>query len=109
MKHARNENYTRSLCGAPNPYIWRVVGSILLALPIVYVTMAMADGGYFSKPALYLLSPGFVLGLRAMKHANGFFDALGTFGRTAIPVNLIYWSSILFGGFCLRARGKTAK
>jgi hypothetical protein len=52
----------------------------------------------------YVLSPGFILGMPTMSPASGFSDALGQFGRIAIPVNLIYWSLLLFGLFSLRAR-----
>jgi hypothetical protein len=68
--------------------------------------MAMSDGGYIPKPLVYVVSPGFVIGLRAMGRASGFLDAIGNFGMTAIPVNVIYWSSILFGILSLRARSK---
>ena len=104
-KRAINESYNR-LLGEPNPYVWRAVGSFLLAIPITWCTMAMADGGHLPKLLVYLLSPGFVIGLRAMNQASGFLDALGRFGRTALPLNTIYWSSILFGFFSLRAKTK---
>jgi hypothetical protein len=106
IKRASHVSYIRLLCGDPNPYVWRAIGSLLLALPIVYCTMAMADGEHLPKSMVYVLSPGFVIGLRAMKQGGDFLDALGRFGRTAIPLNMIYWSSILFGVFSLRAKVK---
>jgi hypothetical protein len=101
--NAGDRNLVRLLCGAPNPYVRRAVGSFLLALPIVYITMAMTDGEYLPKALIYALSPGIVIGLRAMRQADGFLDSLGKFGMMAIPINMIYWSSILFGIFSLRA------
>jgi hypothetical protein len=106
MKRTSNVSYIRLLCGDPNPYIWRAIGSLLVALPIVYCTMAMADGEHLSKFLVYVLSPRFVIGLRAIKQDSNFLDALGIFGMTAIPLNMIYWSSILFGIFSLRSRVK---
>jgi hypothetical protein len=102
-KRARDRNLIRLLCGNPNSYVWRAVGSFLLALPIVYITMAVSDGNHLPKALIYAVSPGIAIGLRAMMQSDGFLDALGKFGMVAIPINVIYWSSILFGIFSLRA------
>ena len=100
--------FERYAFATKHPYVWRAIGSLLLALPIAFLMIGIADGAHLLTPLLYLLSPGYVLGLRAMDHARGSvgLEPLGIFGRTAISANLIYWSSILFGFFSLRARAK---
>jgi hypothetical protein len=108
----RERSYIRSLCDAPAPYfpgphVLRGIASFLLALPIVYLTMAAADGEHIPTALVYVLSPGFIMGLHWMSTASGFFDALARFGEVAIPVNVIYWSSLLFGLFSLIERRKS--
>jgi hypothetical protein len=91
----------------PGPYVLRGIASVLVALPIVYVTMAAADGGHIPTVLVYVLSPGFIMGMRWMSTASGFLDALRRFGEVAFPVNVVYWSSLLFGLFSLIERRKS--
>ena len=88
----RDGQYIRSLCGEPksHPYLWRSMGAFLLSVPVVYFTMALADGEHLPKFLVYALSPGYILGLWAMKYASGFSDGLRIFGETAFPNNLLY-------------------
>ena len=65
-----------------------------------------ADKGHLPGSLVFLLSPGYVLGLLATQHVNNFGEALNESMLMWLSVDLIYWSSILFGLFSLRARGK---
>jgi len=102
----RHENYTRSLYGKPSPHIRRAVGSLILALPMAGLMIGLADKGHLPGRSIYLLSPGYVLGILASQQARSFGESLQEFGITALSVNLIYWSLILFGLFSLLARAR---
>src|SRR5277367_2737481 len=61
-----------------------------LTLLLTFVSIAIADHETTPQFLRYIISPGFVLGLRFMA-GRGFFDALGSFGRIAFTVNMIYF------------------
>jgi|SRR5579862_8412964 len=93
-------SYIRSLCGDPEPYktgpyVLRAFTSVLLALPIVYLTMAAADKGHLPMALIYVLSPGFIIEMRMMFPTFSVIDVLRPF-EVAILLNMAYWSSLLF-------------
>jgi hypothetical protein len=67
----------------------------LLTLFLTYLSLAIAD--HVGTPDLvrYVFSPGYVLGMR-LATGNGLLDTLGSFGRIAITVNMIYFGFISF-------------
>jgi hypothetical protein len=75
-----------------------VVGGLLTLLS-TYLSLAIADHVGTPDFVRYLLSPGFMLGMR-FASGTGFFERLDSFGRIAVTVNLIYYGFIMF--FVLR-------
>jgi hypothetical protein len=68
----------------------------------------VADKGNFPAPLSFLLSPGYLVGLFATRHVSNFGEALNESMLIWLLVNLVYWSSILFGLLSLRAAVKGA-
>ncbi|MGA7560377.1 MAG: hypothetical protein WBV60_10020 [Terriglobales bacterium] len=66
-----------------------------LTLMLTFASIAIADHETTPQLLRYVISPGFVLGLRYMT-GRGFFDALGSFERIAFTVNIIYFGLITF-------------
>ena len=106
FKHEEGSSLIRTLCGEPSPLVWRAIGSLLLGAPTALLTMGFADQE--SLPMIgWLLSPGGELGIIVQRHATGsFINNFMSFVWTALSANLIYWSSIYFWLFSLRARSR---
>jgi hypothetical protein len=66
-----------------------------LTLMLTFGSIAIADHETTPQLLRYILSPGFVLGLRFMT-GRGFLDALGSFGRIVFTINMIYFGLISF-------------
>jgi hypothetical protein len=66
----------------------------------------MADKGHLPGALKHLLSPGYMIGLRAIEHDNGSWNAFELSVMTALSVNLIFWASILFRILTLWAGSK---
>ncbi len=66
-----------------------------LTLLLTYFSLAIAD--HVGTPQLirYVFSPGYVLGVHLASGAS-LLEALGSFGRIALTVNLIYYGLISF-------------
>jgi len=56
------------------------------------MSIAIADHPATPQFVRYLLSPGYVLGLRLMS-GHSFLDALSVFGWTAFSVNMLYFGA----------------
>src|SRR6266550_5607500 len=69
-----------------------LIGSFLTLL-MTYLSLAIADRPTTPQVVRYVFSPGYVLGVR-FATGKGFLDTLGSFGRIAIAVNMIYYGSI---------------
>jgi hypothetical protein len=67
----------------------------LLTLLLTYVSLAIADHATTPQLVRYVFSPGYVLGVR-FATGKGLLDTLGSFGRIAVTVNMIYFGSISF-------------
>jgi hypothetical protein len=71
----------------------QVLIGILLTLFLTYLSIAIADRPTAPQFVRCVISPGFVLGLR-FANGNEFLDWLGSFGRIAVTVNVIYFGLI---------------
>lgn len=67
----------------------------LLALPLTYLSLAIADRPATPQLIRYIFAPGFVLGMR-FASGSSFLDTLGNFGRMAILTNITYYGLICF-------------
>jgi hypothetical protein len=67
----------------------------LFTLLLTYVSLASAD--HVGPPQLvrYIFSPGFVAGIH-FASGDGFLERLGSFGRIAITVDILYYGLINF-------------
>jgi hypothetical protein len=65
----------------------------LLTLRLTYLSLAIADHVGTPEFVRYVLSPGYVLGVR-FATGRGFLDTLGSFGRIAITINMISFGLI---------------
>ena len=108
FKGAGNTSLIRALCGEPSPRFWRAVGSLLLAFPITLFVGIIADKGHLPGPVSFLLSPGYVVGLLATQNVSDFGKSLSESMLIWFSVDLVYWSSILFGLLSLRTAVKGA-
>jgi hypothetical protein len=68
---------------------------VLLAFLLTCLSIAIADHDTTPQLVRYIVSPGFVLGLR-FTTGRGLLDPLGSFGRIAFTVNMIYFGLIGF-------------
>jgi hypothetical protein len=68
---------------------------VFLTLLLTYFSLAIADHVGTPQFVRYVFSPGYVLG---MHFASGpsFTEALDSFGRIALPVNIVYYGLISF-------------
>jgi hypothetical protein len=71
-----------------------MIGSFLTLL-LTYVSLAVADHVGTPQLVRYILSPGFVAGMR-FASGSGILERLGSFGRIAITVNVVYYGLINF-------------
>lgn len=71
-----------------------VVGS-LITLFLTYFSLAIADHVGTPDFVRYVLSPGYVLGMR-FASGGGWLERLGSFGRIAVTTNLIYYGLLVF-------------
>jgi hypothetical protein len=69
--------------------------SSLLALLLTFLSLAIADHVGTPEIVRWVFSPGYVLGLRFMS-GGGFLERLGSFGRIAVAINVIYFGLISF-------------
>ncbi|MFZ1141923.1 MAG: hypothetical protein WAN76_22315 [Candidatus Sulfotelmatobacter sp.] len=67
----------------------------LLTLFLTYLGMAISDRPTTPQLVRWVISPGFVLGVR-FASGDGFLETLGSFGRIAITANVIYYSFLGF-------------
>jgi hypothetical protein len=67
----------------------------LLTLLLTYLSLAIADHVGTPEFVRCIFSPGYVLGVR-FATGCGFLETLGSFGRIAITVNMIYFGMICF-------------
>ena len=74
-------------------YVAQVLIGGLLAFFLAGLSIAIADHGTTPQFVRYIISPGYILGLKLMTGRN-FFDELASFGRIAFSVNLIYFGSM---------------
>jgi hypothetical protein len=71
-----------------------MLGSFFTLLS-TYVSLAIADHVGTPQLVRYIFSPGFVAGMR-FASGGGFLERLGSFGRIAITVNVVYYGLINF-------------
>ncbi len=71
-----------------------MIGTLLASL-LTYLSLAIADHVGTPEFVRYVFSPGYVLGVR-FATGRGFLDTLGSFGRIAITVNMIYFGLFSF-------------
>jgi hypothetical protein len=71
-----------------------MIGSFLTLL-LTYVSLAIADHVGTPQLVRYILSPGFVAGMR-FASGSGLLERLGSSGRIAITVNVVYYGLINF-------------
>ena len=81
----------------------KIAIGVLLTLTMTYLSLAIADHVGTPQWVRYLLSPGFVLGMR-FASGTGILDTVGSFGRIAITTNIVYFGLINF--FVLRRIGR---
>jgi hypothetical protein len=67
----------------------------LLTLLLTYLSLAVADHVGTPEFVRCVFSPGYVLGMR-FATGSGFLDRLGSFGRIAITVNMVYFGLFSF-------------
>jgi hypothetical protein len=70
----------------------RIAGG--LSFIITCVSIAIADHQSTPELVRYVVSPGYVLGLRLMSGHN-FFDALSVFGWVAFSGNAVYFGALV--------------
>jgi hypothetical protein len=78
----------------PNADAQVALGS-LFTLLLAYLSLAIADHVETPQLVRYVFSPGFVAGVR-FASGYGFPERLGSFGRIAISVNVLYYGLINF-------------
>ncbi len=64
--------------------------AVCLAFLLACLSIAIADHRGTPELVRYVVSPGFILGLRLMSGRN-FSDALSVFGWVALSVNMVYF------------------
>ena len=67
----------------------------LLTFVFSYLAYAVADPEGTPKIVRYLLSPGFVLGMR-FAYGDGWLDWLSSFGLIAVLTDLVYYGFLVF-------------
>lgn len=65
-----------------------------LSFPLACASIAIADHQTTPEFVRYIVSPGYLLGLRLMSGHN-FFDALSVFGWVAFSVNMVYFGLVI--------------
>ncbi len=83
-----------------------LIGS-LVTLFLTYLGMAISDRPTTPQLVRWVISPGFVLGMR-FASGEGFLERLGSFARIAITVNMIYYGFFNFLVF-RKSTGQTAR
>jgi len=67
----------------------------MLTVVLTYISLAVADHVGTPRVVRYIFAPGYVLGMR-FASGTGLLDTLGSFGRIALTVNMIYYGLISF-------------
>jgi hypothetical protein len=67
-------------------------------LVMTYLSLALADHVGTPQLVRYIFSPGFVAGMN-FASGNGLLERLGSFGRIAITINVLYYGLINFALF----------
>ena len=77
----------------------KVLIGCMLTILLAYVSLSVADHDGTPQIARYVIAPGFVIGMH-FASGRGFLGLLGSFGRIALTVNILYYGLISF--FLLR-------
>ena len=81
----------------PHPRLARFVLSVVCAIPLAFISLAIADNTQTPDIVRLLIAPGYLLGLHAISPNMGFLDSLGRFGKVALTVNTCYYALLLAG------------
>lgn len=85
----------------------RVILSILAAAPLAVLALAVGDVTGLANIVRYVVSPGFMFGLRAPSSGSWIGDISNAL-RIAIAVNEVYYAILIFAALSWLTRSKPA-